>query len=221
MLARCAENGPARDALGIVAHALEVLRHHEQLGQMAGALRLAADQIDHHLLAAIVQVVHPVVHGEHALRERRIGLGERLRGKRDHVRDLVGRLGELALQVRDGLRRKLLGEVRNVARHLVDMRQVADQAKRAGHFPQIIGHQRLLHEHDVKAAVLDGLAQPARRFAAGKHAFGGIGVAGKRTTRGPNIEHRLLGQLIDQRPQLLQLVDITGTGLHQLNLPVR
>ena len=122
MLARCAENGPACDALGIVAHALEVLRHHKQLGQMAGALRLAADQIDHHLLAAIVQVVHPVVHGEHALCERRIGLGERLSGKRDHVGDLVSSLGELALQVRDGLRRELLGEVGNVARHLVDMR---------------------------------------------------------------------------------------------------
>ena len=176
MLARCAENGPACDALGIIAHALEILRHHKQLGQMAGALRLAANQIDHHLLAAVVQLVHPVVHGEDALGERRIGLGERLCGKRDHVRHLVGGLGELTLQVRDGLRRKLLGEVRNVARHLVDMRQVADQAKRAGHFPQIIGHQRLLHEHDVKAAVLDGLAQPARRLAAGKHAFGGIGV---------------------------------------------
>ena len=101
--------------------------------------------------------------------------------------EIERRLGELTLQVRDGLRRKLLGEVRNVARHLVDMRQVADQAKRAGHFPQIIGHQRLLHEHDVKAAVLDGLAQPARRLAAGKHAFGGIGVSGKRPARGPNI----------------------------------
>ena len=122
MLARCAENGPACDALGIVAHALEVLRHHEQFGQMASALRLATDQVDHHLLAAIVQVVHPVVHGEHALCERRIGLGERLRGKRDHVRDLVSGLGELALQVRDGLRRELLGEVGDVARHLIDMR---------------------------------------------------------------------------------------------------
>ena len=59
MLARCAENGPACDALGIIAHALEILRHHEQLGQMAGALRLAANQIDHHLLAAVVQLVHP------------------------------------------------------------------------------------------------------------------------------------------------------------------
>ena len=188
---------------------------------MAGALRLAADQIDHHLLAAVVQLVHPVVHGEDALGERRIGLGERLCGKRDHLRHLVGGIGELALQVRDGLWRELLGEVRDVACHLVDMRQVADQAKCSGHFPQIIGHQRLLHEHDVKAAVLDGLAQPARRLAAGKHALGGIGVAGKRTARGPNVEHRLLGQLIDQRPQLLQLVDVTGTGLHQLNLPVR
>ena len=101
------------------------------------------------------------------------------------------------------------------------MRQVADQAKRSGHFTKVIGDQRLLHEHDVKAAVLDCLAQPASGFTAGNHAFGGIGVAGKRPTRSPDIEHRLLGQLIDQRAQILQLANVTSTRLHQLNLPVR
>ena len=72
------EDRPLRDALGIVAHALEILRGHEQLGQMRRVGVPLANEVDHHLFSALVKRVDLVVGGKYLFGAIAVGVSEAL-----------------------------------------------------------------------------------------------------------------------------------------------
>ena len=149
------EDRPFRDALGVVAHALEVLRDHEQLGQMRRVGIPLANEVDHHLFSALIKRVDLVVGSEYLFGAIAVGVSEALERSLDHISDLARRRGDLGLDRGCGLMGNLGCQIGYVARLRIDVRQVAHQAKRPRNVAQVVGDEGLLHEHDVEARVLD------------------------------------------------------------------
>ena len=87
------------------------------------------------------------------------------------------------------------------------MRQVGDDAERAGDEAQVLADERLLEQHHVEAVLLDGVAESVLVLAAGHDALGRPLVARGGKARGAHVGRALLGEA----PQvLLDVVELLG-----------
>ena len=94
------------------------------------------------------------------------------------------------------------------------MREVRDDAERAGNEAQVVADERLLEQHRVKAGVLDALAQAILRLAAVGHALLGAAVARGGEAGGTDVRHALLLEADDEILDAIELLRELGTGLH-------
>ena len=93
------------------------------------------------------------------------------------------------------------------------MSEIRDQAERAAHKAQVTG-DRLLEQHDVQAAILDGGAQTTLGLGTAKHLVNRVGVTGKRQGERANILCRLLTEATERLVDLFKLMTKFGTSNH-------
>ena len=173
MLARDTEQRPVGNALGIVTHAFEVFRHHEQLGKIVdlGGFLRSANKLDDARRRFVVKLVNGIVHGKDLARSLFVSLGKRAVGSFDHVRRTLREGGEVLLQPRRRFSGHVLGKIRHIPRFRVDMRNVRHRTESARNEAQVACDQRLLEQHDIQAFALDFGTQAVFELAAlqGRH----------------------------------------------------
>ena len=148
------------------------------------------------------------------LSELDVGVDEGVDRVGDHLGALLAHGDELILELIGGLLGHLLDEEGGVAGHAVDVREVRDDAERAGNEAQVVADERLLEQHGVETGVLDALAQAVLRLAAVGNALLGATVSRGGEAGGANVRHALLLEANDEVLDAIELLRELGTGLH-------
>ena len=172
-----------------------------------------ADEIDHHLLGPRVQRIDLIVGGEHLFGAIAVSVSEAFERRLHHVGDLAGGRGDLGLDRRCDLMGNLSRQIRHVTRLGINVRQVAHQAKRPRNVAQVVGDEGLLHEHDVKARILNRRAEAAHAHLARDDFLGSFGISfRKRKASRRHVGNRLLAQILHCGRQIVKLLQIFRTG---------
>ena len=141
--------------LGVIAHALQVLGHHQGLDQIGRRIRLGLDAVDDILLHAVEHLVDAVVRADHGVRALLVAMHVGAHGLMHHRAGAARHGGQVRVELGVELAVERQHDVGDVGRLVADALEIAHHLERGAHAAQVAGDHRLLHQQQLQAQALD------------------------------------------------------------------